>query len=323
MRRLTRAEFLEMMALAGAGSAVLGACGGDSAGGSAPPEGAALPSRDGRASAEASAKRDRRTVVVARGPSPGNNVERAVAAVGGMKAFVRPGDVVVVKPNVIHARTPEYAVTTNPEVVGAVVRLAVQAGAAKVLMMDNPLDGSPRNNYEVAGIAPAVENAGGSVHVMGEPGYRSYRIPGHVLGTHPIYRDIVDADVLINVPVAKQHGSTGLTLAGKNMMGATSDRGRMHRLGLSQTIAELNAALLPELAVVDATRILLRNGPSGGDLADVERKDTVVVSADWVAADAWTTRLFGMSPDLVPYIAASARMGLGTDDLSGVTVAEV
>ena len=319
MTQLTRSEFLRLAAIGGAGSALLAACGGSGWS----DDGTALPARDERPSASASARRERTTLAVARGPSPANNVERALTAIGGMAAFVRRGDVVVVKPNVLHARTPDYAVTTNPEVVGAVVRLAREAGASKVVVMDNPVGGSPRVDYEVTGIAPAVENAGGSMHVMGDPGYRRYRIPGHVLGTHPLYQAIVAADVVVNVPIAKQHGSTGLTLAGKNMMGAIADRGRLHQLGLSQTIAEINAALRPELTVLDATRILVRNGPSGGDLSDVERKDTVIACADWVAADAWATGLFGKDPAFVPYIAAAARMGLGTDDLRRVKVADV
>ena len=147
---------------------------------------------------------------------------------------------------------------------------------------------------------------------MGSSAYKSYAIPGHLLKTHPLYAAIVNADVLINVPIAKQHGSTGLTLAGKNMMGCTSNRGRMHTLGLSQSIAEINAKLRPELTVIDAMRILVRNGPSGGSLGDVKVKNTVIACKDWVAADTYATRLFGKTPGDVPYIKAAADMGLGS-----------
>jgi len=161
------------------------------------------------------------------------------------------------------------------------------------------------------------------MHVMGSSGYRTYAIPGHLLHTHPLYAAVVNADVLINVPIAKQHGSTGLTLAGKNMMGCTSNRQKMHTLGLSQSIAEINGKLRPELTVIDAMRILVRNGPSGGSLNDVEMKNTVIACKDWVAADTYATRLFGKKPGAVPYIKAAANMNLGTMNLSSVTIRNV
>jgi uncharacterized protein (DUF362 family) len=185
--------------------------------------------------------------------------------------------------------------------------------------MDNPISPSP-TCYSVSGIAAAVKAAGGSMQVMSGSRYRSYDIPGGTLRRHPVYRDMVECDVLINVPIAKQHGSTGLTLAGKNLMGCTSDRGRMHNLGLSRTIAELNAFVRPDLTVLDAIRILVRNGPSGGSLSDVRRKDIVIACKDWVATDAYATRLFGKTPGFVPYIAAAARMGLGRSNLSGLDI---
>jgi uncharacterized protein (DUF362 family) len=299
------------------GAAFLAACG---AGREAPSSGAedpgrALPTRSpGRSPAAAAG-----VLAVATGPAAAANTERAVAALGGMGAFVRRGDIVVVKPNICAAKAPEYATTTDPDVVATLVRLAREAGAKQVVVMDNPLSDAAAA-YSASGIAAAVQAAGGTMHLMSDAGYSSYAIPGHLLGTHPLYAAIVDADVVISAPVAKQHGSAGLTLAGKNLMGATSDRGRMHSMGLSQCIAELAAALRPDLAVIDATRILVRNGPTGGSLDDVVVKDTVIACADWVAADTYATRLFDMTPDDVPYIKAAADMGLGTMDLTSVSV---
>jgi uncharacterized protein (DUF362 family) len=318
MEPLNRSEFLKLMALGGAGLAVLGG-----------------PERALAALARADDDLDRaaldgdlaaahaaagKILAAARGTSAGTNTKKAIAAIGGMRTFVSAGDVVVVKPNIGHARAPKYAVDTNPAVVGTLVSLARRAGAKKVIVRDNPVSSDPSNCYGASGIAAAVKSAGGSMHVMGGSGYRTYAMPGHLLKTHPLYAAIVTADVLINVPVAKQHGSTGLTLAGKNMMGCTSNRQRMHTLGLSQSIAEINAKLRPELTVIDATRILVRNGPSGGSLDDVKVKNTVIACKDWVAADTYATRLFGRKPGAVPYIKAAARMDLGTMDLSSLTI---
>jgi len=262
-------------------------------------------------------------LAVAHGTSAGTNTKRAIAAIGGMRKFVSSGDVVVIKPNIGHARAPKYAVDTNPAVVGALVGLARQSGAGKVIVMDNPVGSNASTCYSVSGIAAAVKAAGGTMHVMSGSGYKSYAVPGHLLKTHPLYAAIVNADVLINVPIAKQHGSAGLTLAGKNLMGCTNNRQKMHTLGLSQSIAEVNAKLRPELTVIDAMRILVRNGPSGGSLSDVKVKNTVIACKDWVAADTYATRLFGKSPGAVPYIKAAANMGLGTMNLASITIRNV
>ena len=321
MEPLNRSEFLKLIALGGAGIAVLGG-----------------PERALAALARADDDLDRaaldgdvvaahaaaaKILAVAHGTSAGTNTKKAIAAIGGMRTFVSSGDVVVIKPNIGHPRAPKYAVTTNPSVVATLVSLARQAGAKKVIVMDNPVSSDPAHCYSASKIAAAVKSAGGSMKVMGSSGYKGYAIPGHLLKTHPLYAAIVNADVLINVPIAKQHGSTGLTLAGKNMMGCTSNRQKMHTLGLSQSIAEINAKLRPELTVIDAMRILVHNGPSGGRLSDVRTKNTVIACRDWVAADTYATRLFGKKPGAVPYIRAAAKMGLGTMNLSSVIIRKV
>ena len=321
MEPLKRSEFLKLLALGGAGVAILGG-----------------PERALAALARADLDLDRAALdgdvmaaraaagtilAVAHGTSAGTNTKRAIAAIGGMRKFVSSGDVVVIKPNIGHARAPKYAVDTNPAVVGALVGLARQSGAGKVIVMDNPVGSNASTCYSVSGIAAAVKGAGGTMHVMSGSGYKSYAVPGHLLKTHPLYAAIVNADVLINVPIAKQHGSAGLTLAGKNLMGCTNNRQKMHTLGLSQSIAEVNAKLRPELTVIDAMRILVRNGPSGGSLSDVKVKNTVIACKDWVAADTYATRLFGKSPGAVPYIKAAANMGLGTMNLASITIRNV
>jgi uncharacterized protein (DUF362 family) len=330
MEPLKRSEFLKLVALGSAGIAFLGGperalaalARADADLGRAALDGdlAAAALDDDLAAARAAAGK---ILAVARGTSAGSNTKRAIAAIGGMRRFVSRGDVVVIKPNIGHARAPKYAVDTNPSVVAALVGLARQAGAKQVIVMDNPVGSDPVNCYGASGIAAAVKSAGGSMHVMGSRGYKDYAIPGHLLKAHPLYAAIVNADVLINVPIAKQHGSTGLTLAGKNLMGCTSSRQRMHTLGLSQSIAEINAKLRPGLTVIDATRILVRNGPSGGSLSDVRTKNTVIACKDWVAADTYVTRLFGKQPGAVPYIKAAADMHLGTMDLSSLTIRSV
>lgn len=252
-------------------------------------------------------------LAIARGPDPVAITKAAVAALGGMGAFVKKGQDVIVKPNICtDYHGPEYAATTNPEVVATLVSLALEAGAARVRVMDMPFGGTESNAYAVSGIGPAVAAAGGEMEIMSPSGFASFQIPdGRDITSWQFYRAVLETDVLINVPIAKTHGTTRLTLGGKNIMGVISDPGQIHS-NISQRIADLVSLVRPSLTVVDAVRILTAGGPTGGDLGAVKKTDTVAASRDIVAVDAWATSLFGLSPHDVGFIPAMAAMGLGT-----------
>lgn len=264
-------------------------------------------------------------LAVARGADAAEITRRAIAALGGIERFVRPGANVIIKPNICNAyHGPEYASTTNPEVVAAIVTLCLQAGAGRVRVMDFPFGGSAQAAYAKSGIQAAVQAAGGEMEVMGRPKYRTIPFPqGKAVKKTAVYGEILDADVLINVPIAKQHGSARLTLGMKNLMGTVLDRGSFHSLGLHQAIADLNSAVRPHLTVIDAVRILTANGPTGGNLADVKQMDTVIASADIVAADAYAATLFGLTGQDVDHIRLGAEMGLGEIDLSKIRIEEI
>ena len=218
---------------------------------------------------------------------------------------------------------PEYATTTNPTVVATLVTMCLEAGAKRVRVMDYPFGGTATSAYATSGIGDAVEAAGGEMQVMSPSKYTWADIPeGRDITKVQIYPDILEADLLINVPIAKDHGSTRLTLGGKNLMGVILDRGMMH-MNLGQRIADLTSLVRPPLTVIDAVRILTANGPTGGDLADVKQLDTVIASRDIVAADAYATTLFGLTGNDIGYITASADMGLGTMDLSSINIQEI
>jgi|GEM_PF-46040 len=250
---------------------------------------------------------------------------RAIAAIGGIERFVKPGANVIIKPNICNAyHGPEYASTTNPDVIGALIALCLGAGASRVRVMDLPFAGTPQAAYTVSGIAAAVKAAGGEMEVMNRLKYRKTSIPqGRVLKTSNVYGEILDADVVINVPIPKDHGSTGLTLGMKNLMGVVQDRNMLHARGLHQCIADLNTTIRPQLTVMDAVRILMANGPTGGNLDDVKKLDTVIASADVVAADAYATTFFGMTGKDIDYIRLGAEMGVGTMDLAAIKIEEI
>ncbi|MGB9870835.1 MAG: DUF362 domain-containing protein [Anaerolineae bacterium] len=263
-------------------------------------------------------------LAVARGGEPEDLVRRAIHALGGMGRFVRPGADVIIKPNICIAyHTYEYAATTNPWVVAALVRMAYEAGARRVRVMDHPFGGMPEEAYARSGIADQVRAAGGEMEVMARIKFVETEIPqGLDLRQCAIYDDILKADVVINVPIAKHHSLARLTLGMKNLMGTIWDRPMMHR-NLGQRLADLASRIRPTLTVVDAVRILTAHGPTGGNLDDVRKLDTVIASPDIVAADAFAATLFGLRPEDLDYVRAGVAMGLGRADLENLRIAEV
>jgi uncharacterized protein (DUF362 family) len=260
-------------------------------------------------------------LVVVRNGEPAALVRRAIAALGGMERFVPQGAGVVVKPNICVAyRTYEYAATTNPWVVGELVRMAFEAGASSVKVLDYPYGGSGADAYVKSGIQEHVQAAGGEMVVMSSRKFVSTPIPGGKwLKQTDVYDEILKADVLINVPIAKVHGSSRMTAAMKNLMGIVRDRPTMHGK-LGQAIADLNTLVKPDLTVLDAVRILTANGPSGGKLSYVKKLDTVVAGTDVVATDAYAATLLGLEPTDLDYVKIGAAMGLGQSDLSKLNI---
>jgi uncharacterized protein (DUF362 family) len=263
-------------------------------------------------------------LVVARKAEPEELVRRALTALGGIERFVPKGANVIVKPNICVAyHTYEYAATTNPWVVGTLVKLCFEAGASTVRVMDNPFGGTPEEAYKISGIAEQVKATGGEMVVMSKLKFKSTDIPGgKSLKNSFIYDDALKADVLINVPIAKHHSLARLTLGMKNMMGLISTREAIHA-DVGQRLADLTSCIRPALTVVDAVRILMDHGPTGGNLDDVKKLDTVIASPDIVAADSYAATLFGLQPQNLNYIRAGAEMGLGRYDLNNIKIEEI
>lgn len=263
-------------------------------------------------------------LAVARGKSPSVLVRAAVDALGGIGQFVKAGDDVIVKPNICVAyHTYEYAATTNPEVVATLVSLCLQAGAKRVRVMDQPFGGTAEKAYAISGIEEAVKDAGGEMEIMSVIKYRDVPIPdGKDIASWPVYRDVLEADVLIDVPIAKHHGLARLTLGMKNLMGLVQ-KPTMFHFNLGQRIADLTSLLMPDLTVIDAVRILTNHGPTGGSLDDVKRTNTVIASRDIVAADSYAATLFGLSGDDLPAVRAAAAMGPGVKDLNNMVIEEI
>jgi len=263
-------------------------------------------------------------LAVARGGEPEEITRRAIEAIGGMQRFVKKGDDVIVKPNICVAyHTFEYAATTNPDVVATLVKLSLEAGARRVRVMDQPFGGTPQSAYERSGIKAAVGAAGGEMEVMSPAKFVEVAIPdGRDLDKWHFYGPVLEADVLINVPVAKHHNLARLTLGMKNLLGVILGPSAIHA-NLGQRVADLTSLVKPQLTVVDAVRVLTAHGPTGGSLDDVQKLDTVIASHDIVATDAYATTLFDQKPDYLSYVTAGAEMGLGKMELDELDIEEI
>lgn len=269
-------------------------------------------------STEASEKYD---LIVAHGAgkSPSAITKAAINSMGGIKRFISRGDIVVVKPNIAWDRLPEQSANTNPEVVATVVRLCFEAGAKKVKVFDRSVN-DPRRCYKQSGIADAASSAGAEVSFVDERRFKDISIKGQFLKSWPLYSDIFEADKVINVPVAKNHGLAKLTMAMKNWMGVMGgQRGRIHQR-IAECLADINMVIKPTLTVLDAIRILTANGPQGGNLKDVKKMDTVIVGIDQVAIDSYGATFFGMEGNDLSYVVAAAKAGLGTSDLKKLKI---
>jgi uncharacterized protein (DUF362 family) len=238
-------------------------------------------------------------------------VRRAVDAMGGIKRFVSRGDVVVVKPNIGWDRMPIHAANTNPDVVGAVVQLAYEAGAKKVVVADGSCN-DPNRCFQRSGIWRKAYALGADVVLPAEHRFRTTRIKGEVLDEWPIFTTLVDADKVINVPVAKHHNLAKYTAAMKNWYGVLGGRrNRLHQ-NIDTSIADLATFMRPTLVVVDAMRVLVRNGPQGGNIDDTKVMNTILATVDQIAADAYGCTLIGQHRDNLPYLKMGHDRGLGT-----------
>jgi uncharacterized protein (DUF362 family) len=237
---------------------------------------------------------------------------KSIEALGGMRRFVSKGNVVWIKPNIAWDRSPEQAATNNPDVVATLVEMCFQAGAGKVVVSDNPCNSAQRT-FPRSGIQQAAEKAGARVFFLDERQFRKMAIKGgRVLKEWEVYSEIVEADRFINLAIVKHHSLSKATLGLKNLMGAIGGARNRYHQDLDKTIADLAGFLKPHLVVLDAIRVLTANGPVGGNLADVKRKDTIVAGVDQVAVDAVGATLLGHKPEAIGYIVEANARGLGT-----------
>lgn len=263
-------------------------------------------------------------LVAIKGPDPVTMFDKAIAALGGMGSFVKKGQTVVVKPNIGWDVTPELAGNTNPKLVGRIIEHCFTAGAKKVWVFDHTCN-DWKKTYKNSGIESAVKNKGGEiVPAHTKSYYHNVSIPkGQVLKDAMVHELIMQADVFINVPILKNHGSADLTIAMKNLMGIVWDRQYYHKNDLHQCIADFTSFRKPDLNIVDAYRVMLTNGPRGVSEDDVTIMKTQLISTDIVAIDAAAAKVFGKNPSEIPYIKIANDMKLGNMNLDQLDIKRI
>ncbi|MDP8262678.1 MAG: DUF362 domain-containing protein [Candidatus Ancaeobacter aquaticus] len=250
------------------------------------------------------------------------NVKTAIDLVGGINRFITKGDIVMIKPNLGWARTPEQAANTNPTVLRTIIELCFQAGAKKVRITDNTCN-DPRKTFALSGAHQVAKETGAELFYSEKWEFKEMNINGNVIKDWPVNREIISADKIINVPIAKNHALAKLTLGMKNWFGAVGGaRNQLHQ-DINETISDLACYFKPTLTIIDAIRILVRNGPTGGNLNDVVVKDTIIASTDPVAADSLAATLFSMKGSDLGYIVNAEKRGLGTMDYNKLRYKEL
>jgi uncharacterized protein (DUF362 family) len=261
-------------------------------------------------------------VVLANNVDPIAALNSALDAIGGIKRFIQPGERVTIKPNVGWDRTPEQAADTNPLLVGEMARLCLEAGAAKVIVTDIPCN-EARRCFLRSGIRNAAEKAGAEVILAQPDDFLMTNVGGELLTTWPVLKHFIHTDRLINMPIVKHHSLSSCTVAMKNLYGMIGGRRNQLHQQIDQSIVDLAAFGRPTLTVIDATRVLLRGGPTGGSLDDVAIENSVICATDQVAADSRACEFLGLRGEQVSHIVLAEKTGLGSLDYRSIGYKEI
>ena len=263
------------------------------------------------------------TVVVVHGTDIPGMIAAGIAKMGGWGRFIKEGAKVALKPNLAWKSTPEQGGNTHPAIVREVVLAAEAARAKEVLIPENTCQ-PEKETFPASGILEALKGTRARLYRPKRTNYVEVAVPkGKVCKTAKVARDLIEADCLINMPVAKHHGGATLSISMKNWMGAVDNgtRRTWHREGLHQCIADFSTYLKPHLVIIDATRIMLDHGPQGpGNLAHPHE---IIFSTDPVAADVYAASLFKKKAEDVPHIKLAGELGVGCVDLAKIKIERV
>ena len=264
-------------------------------------------------------------MIAVMGGNPDAMFDLGIQELGGMGAFVKKGQKVLIKPNIGWDVIPEHAANTNPLLVKRIVEHCFRAGAKEVYVLDHSLDNWV-NCYKNSGIEKAAKSGGAKVvPANSESYYQQVDIPGGIrLQSVKVHQLLLETDVFINVPILKDHNSVRMTCCLKNTMGLVWDRGYWHANNLNQCIADY--ALYekkPNLNIIDCFNVMVKHGPQGVSKEDVVAMKSQIITTDWVAGDAAAARMLGVPAEKIEYIAMAHKMGVGNMNLDSLSIKRI
>lgn len=255
------------------------------------------------------------TISIVQGPDRVKTVDKAIELLGGIERFVKQGEVVAIKPNVAFASPPMLGATAHPELVAEVVRLCYKGGAKQVIVTDNPIN-DPASCFTLSGIGRAASQAGAKVVLPKDHLFKLTTLTGgRLIKNWPIFFEpFKKVDRLIGIAPVKHHHRAGASMTMKNWYGLLGGRRNIFHQDINTIIAELAMMVKPTLVILDATFVMMTNGPTGGSVSDLKRADTLIASTDCVAADSYGCSLLGLTVSDLPYLAKAEKAGAGTTD---------
>lgn len=265
-------------------------------------------------SAYASSQSDSKIAAISASDLSKDTIEKMVKAAfnefGGVGHFIKKGMKVVIKPNIAWNSPPERAHNTNPYMVEAVARLCRERGA-KVTIFDRTCNNA-RLSYKASGMRDAAKRAGAKLEYIDSRKYVKVNVPGALRQkTLMVYKPLLDADFVINMPIIKHHSLANITLSMKNLMGVLGGNRGVYHQDIHKNIVDFTKAIKVDLVICDALRILTRHGPNGGSPSDIKEPKTIIMGINPVTVDAYAAKLFGISPSKIGYISLAFDEGMG------------
>jgi uncharacterized protein (DUF362 family) len=251
-------------------------------------------------------------------------INLAFTALGGIEKFIKPGDRVLLKVNAAFASPPILSATTNPDLIAEVARLCLQVGASDVVVSDNPINDS-ESCFSLTGIGEAARSAGARVIIPKASYFRSITLPGaRLIRDCPVMYTLFEGITkVIGIAPVKDHHRSGASMTMKNWYGLIGGRRNIFHQNIHDFITELGLMIRPTLVILDGTTSMVTNGPTGGSLSDLKQTNTMIVSADQVAADAFGATLLGRTAQELPYLTKAEAAGVGTVNYDSLMPARV
>ena len=263
-------------------------------------------------------------MAIVRGSDRLATLHSALKALGGIESFIKKGDRVLLKVNAAFASPPMLSATTHPNLVSEMSRLCYKAGAASVVVTDNPIN-DPSSCFTLSGIDTAARSAGAKVYLPDVDAFKPFSVKqAKLIRNWPVLLDpLKNITKIIGMAPVKDHHRSGASLTMKNWYGLLGGRRNIFHQDINTIITELAMMVRPTFVILDGTTSMMTNGPTGGSLTDLKQTNTMIISTDQVAADAFGATLLDKSSKDLPFISKAEAAGVGTADYRALKPVEL